>query len=361
MTDTDEQIRNAIAEQAAEWYVRNEAGSLGDRERAEFIAWLRASPRHVEEYLGVATLVRDLPAATARVAAALQSAPAAGHADPLPRTMAAEPALARWWGTFVGTRATRLPIAVAAAAALLAVAMVIGARWLNRTATQVTPLEYRTAHGQQAAWSLADGSVIRLNSDSAVAISLSSTERLVQLRRGQAYFEVAHDQRRPFRVAVDGLQVVAVGTRFDVYRRDSGAVVTVVDGRVAVLPAATTASQTGLKPSAGQILGAGQRLRIAPGSAAIPEAVDVAQAEAWLHRQVIFRNRPLGEVVEEFNRYGQTHIEMTDPAARAIVVSGVFDAYDTDSFLAFIGATDGLLIQDVSPGNKLIRHARKAQ
>src|SRR5579863_2121350 len=64
MTSTDQQIRAAITQRAADWFVANRAGPLADGERAAFFAWLKASPIHVEEYLGVAALERDLTAAT---------------------------------------------------------------------------------------------------------------------------------------------------------------------------------------------------------------------------------------------------------------------------------------------------------
>jgi ferric-dicitrate binding protein FerR (iron transport regulator) len=61
----DEQIRAAVAEQAAEWFVANDEGPLDARESAALVAWLKASPVHVEEFLRVAVIARDLDAAGA--------------------------------------------------------------------------------------------------------------------------------------------------------------------------------------------------------------------------------------------------------------------------------------------------------
>jgi transmembrane sensor len=345
MEDHNDLIRDAIAEQAAEWCVKNQAGPLADRERAQFIDWLRSSPLHVEEYLAIATILRDLPVAKTHAGANLRVAP--------PPRLPRRPAFLRLIG---GVGRMRLVWAASAASLLVAVAVV--ALWFLGPLTQPVPLNYRTDHGQQAAWTLRDGSVIRLNSDSAVTVSLTPTERVVQLTQGQAYFEVAHDSRRPFRVDVNGMHVVAVGTRFDVYQRNSGAVVTVAEGRVAVFSSGDAATQTTGGLPAGQLLGAGQRILLSARGTAVPEAADLSQSEAWLQRQVIFRKRPLGEVVDEFNRYAKLHLEFTDQAARGIEVSGVFDAYDTESFLAFVATIDGLVIQDVSPGAKRITRAR---
>ena len=62
MTLGDEEIRAAIAVQAGEWFLANQAGPLEDEESAAFLAWLKASPVHVREYLGVARIAHDLRA-----------------------------------------------------------------------------------------------------------------------------------------------------------------------------------------------------------------------------------------------------------------------------------------------------------
>src|ERR1700730_18408583 len=63
MTLSDEQIRLAIAEQANEWFVENRGGPLDRQARSRFMAWLKASPVPVGEYLAIAGLARDLDTA----------------------------------------------------------------------------------------------------------------------------------------------------------------------------------------------------------------------------------------------------------------------------------------------------------
>ena len=65
---------------------------------------------------------------------------------------------------------------------------------------------------------------------------------------------------------------------------------------------------------------------------------------AWVQRQVAFTERPLGEVAEEFNRYGAVPIIVQSERLRELPISGIFNAYDTDSFVAFIGRLDGVEI-----------------
>ena len=76
MTHGEENIRTAIALQAGEWFIRYQAGPLSAGDSVAFLAWLKASPIHVEEYLGVARVAKGLRAAV-------------GHADvPLDRFLA---------------------------------------------------------------------------------------------------------------------------------------------------------------------------------------------------------------------------------------------------------------------------------
>ena len=59
----------------------------------------------------------------------------------------------------------------------------------------------------------------------------------------------------------------------------------------------------------------------------------------------MFANHPLGEVVAEFNRYGRVPIEVEDEALRSVPITGVFDAYDTDSFVVFLATLDNVVVQ----------------
>ena len=60
MISNEEQVRAAIAEQAGEWFVANDEGPLDAQDSAALAAWLKTSPVHVEEFLGVSTIARDL-------------------------------------------------------------------------------------------------------------------------------------------------------------------------------------------------------------------------------------------------------------------------------------------------------------
>jgi len=349
MTANNEQIRAAIAEQAGEWLAEeNLSGSLDPERCAEFMAWIKASPVHVEEYLAIGLLSSDLVAAADDSRFELEVVRAEARSDG-----ADVVALGRPMRDRAPDSASRIPwrarpravAAVAAAAALVIVAAsVVGS--IRDGERFGLPRTYSTGHGEQTAQRLPDGSLLHLNTDSRVTVHYSRRERVVDVDRGQALFQVAHDGERRFRVSVKGAQVVAVGTQFDVYRRPDAVVVTVVDGAVAVsAEGRLPETAAGLLPERTVRLGAGYQLEVSDRRIGLPHSVDPRSAIAWMQRKIVFENRPLGEVAKEFNRYGSATIEIDDAALRAQPISGSFDAYDTDSFAVFLESLDGIVVQ----------------
>jgi transmembrane sensor len=195
-----------------------------------------------------------------------------------------------------------------------------------------------------------------LNSDSAVAVRYNAHERVVTVERGQALFHVAHEPARRFRVVAGEAGVIALGTEFDVFRKSGSTQVTVVEGKVAVFsgeaPGMTTSA---VLPPQTLSVGAGEQIQVTDHSPpASARTVNVRQAVAWVQRQVAFTERPLGEVAAEFNRYGAVPIIVQSERLRELPISGIFNAYDTDSFVAFIGRLDGVEI-DRTPQRILVR------
>jgi len=346
MTPSEEQVRSAVAQQAGTWFIANQSGSLEHADRAAFVAWLKASPIHVEEYLGVALVAHDLPAAAEDPQLPLESLIEMARADdmdgvvPLEAPLRVrEPAPKRIGAPHAWSFATSM-----AAVVLLLAASALW--WLRDGEFLGLPKAYQTAHGEQRVARLPDGSEVNLNTDSAVTVRYTRSERAVEIARGQALFTVARDDQRRFRVAAGDAHVLAVGTQFDVYRRPATTIVTVVEGSVAVL--AGKPPQPGVTgfPSDALRVNAGYQVHVdAAGVSAQPIPVDVQQTVAWLQRKIAFEQRPLGEVADEFNRYGSIPIEIDEAALRALPISGVFDADDVDSFVAFLQTLDGVRVE----------------
>jgi len=240
-----------------------------------------------------------------------------------------------------------------AAFAVLSLGLLV---WWNHTlAPHVLPpdtvatLHFETRQGEQQTHRLPDNSTLHLNTDSAVTISYSKSERIVMLTSGEADFEVIHEPKRPFRVFAGLAEAVDIGTQFDVRLEHDSTVVTVLEGRVAVGPSSmlhggTDSSQAALAKFVE--LSADQQISVAQGAwPAAPIAVDAHRTASWLRRQITFDHEPLSRVATEFNRYAAKPIEIATPALRDLEISGVFVIDDTDAFIAFLRSLEGVHVE----------------
>jgi transmembrane sensor len=353
MMSNDEKARTAIAEQAGEWLVANDEGQLDARDSAALAAWLKASPVHVEEFLGVSVVARDLREAGTDPEYSIEAVLARARAeDDTP----IQPLWARASAPVRGMSSRRWLTAAATTAALAVVSLGLFSLWKLRPIAHVSPhggttaLHFETRHGEQLSRRLADNSVLRLNTDSAITIRYSKTERLLILTSGQAYFEVAHEPDRAFRVFAGSAEVIDLGTKFDVRLERDSTLVTVVEGRVAVGPA-TMSEQRGASPNHRVLprfvqVGADQQIQVAAEEwPATLTAVDAQHITSWLRREVVFDHEPLERVAAEFNRYAPKPIEIATPALRNLQISGAFATDDTEVFVAFLRSLKGVRVE----------------
>jgi transmembrane sensor len=345
MNASDPRVRSAITQVAAEWFAAHRAGPLSEADRGAFLAWLKSSPAHIEEYLGIAALERALAAASD------DPSLSADALIEMARRDAADGVLDLTGSRIGPESAARAPrgrgrrLWLGAAAAACAGALAVGVLWIlpGRRAAEVAKT-YRTSHGEQAVWPLSDGSTLHLNTDTLVTVRLSSSERLLDIAQGQVAVEVAHDPGRVFRIHAGSTDAVATGTEFDVYRRPDSTLVTVSVGAFA--PARVP----------GLLVDAGRQVRIVDGVLpAASEPADLQAATAWLQRKIVFDRRPLGEVAEEFNRYNDKRFSIEDPALRRLAISGAFNAADADSFAAFLASLDGVRVEPLAAGFRVRR------
>jgi transmembrane sensor len=300
---------------AAEWFGLRRSGAMTADEAREFEVWLAAEPENraaydnLEHYWQVAGATRDDP-----------------------EVLAMRDAAARTW------RARRLAAVGGAIAAALAVAVFAGS-WVigpSRVAQVLNPGQqsFHTAVGQTQTIMLPDGSAVTLDTDTRIRARLDGHERRIELDRGRAFFRVAHDSARPFRVTAAGRTVTALGTVFEVRADREHFEVTLLEGRVRVegrqRPLAPPPEVTELTPGTQLVATAARRW-------SVTEA-DVARETSWLDGRLAFDNDPLGEVVAEMNRYSDKKIIIRDPAVANAPVLGVFKAGDVDAFVRAVEA-----------------------
>ncbi|MGR4863187.1 FecR family protein [Caulobacter sp. LARHSG274] len=303
-----------ITREAADWLDRLGTPPHETEELEAFSAW-RADPDNWAEY----ERLDDIKRAMAMM-----------RDDPDLR-QAADQALARGAARRARQIAprsrSRLMIGALAAAGLVA-AVAVGLTLRLPT--------YSTGVGQTFSATLEDGSRVQLNTDSAVRVRYGAGERRIELLRGQALFEVAHNPQRPFIVTAGAAQVRALGTRFDVRRLGSEVRVVLAHGSVEITDHAVRSAPWRLKP--------GQILALAPATpaSAAPAPIDVSTATSWTSGKVTFEDVTLADAVAELNRYSRDKIILGERAPAARRVSGVFTAGDNADFIAAVSSLYGL-------------------
>ena len=352
MITKDQQMRAAVAEQAVDWFLERDERPLDSRESAALMAWYTASPINVEEFLGVAAIARDLREAGPDPEHSVEALIARARADDDGRV---QPLWPRVFAAFSDFRLRRWQTSAITITALGLMSLGLFFLWNLRPLPEksspdtATALHFSTRHGEQQTHRLADGSVLHLNTDTAVTVQYSSTQRQVVLRSGQAGFEVAHDLKRPFHLFAGSAEVIDLGTTFDVRLWSDTTVVTVVEGRVAVglsdMSASRDRSSNQRPPVRLVELGPDQQISVSRDEwPATPTAVDAKRTTAWLHRQIAFNQEPLERVAAELNRYAPKPIEIMTPELRNLEITGVFSIDDIEEFLAFLRTLDGVRV-----------------
>jgi transmembrane sensor len=351
---SDMEATMSILEQASHWWELLHSDSASNSDHREFGEWVARSPERVEAYLQTARLAKALksprliwPSTAAEVL--IREAKASPETVLPFSTTRVSASVGRGEARHVQSR-----FAWAAAAVLLiGVGLVLF--------TRGRPQEFRTALGEQRSVLLADGSRATLNTASIIEVVVQKGRREVRLVQGEALFDVAHDAARPFVVRAGNALLKDVGTQFNVNMRSNGTTVTVVDGQVAVDSAAaieSAAAQAGhgvTNRAEALILRANDRVVVTPAGVGAPQhGVDVAASVAWTQRQLMFEHRPLSEVAEEFNRYNKDRIDIDSAELKRQEVTGVFDAKDPASFVAFLSSVPGVEIREGANGTHIV-------
>jgi transmembrane sensor len=182
-----------------------------------------------------------------------------------------------------------------------------------------------------------------LNTATEVHVALSGTEREIELSRGEAFFEVAKDSKRPFVVNAGKKRVIAVGTQFSVLRDGDEIRVVVSEGTVRIEDRPGIASRQALPlTQAGSadavLLSAGSVAHAGSAGILVQKETDSKTQEqlSWRTGVLTFRDQTLGEAATEFNRYNERQIVITDPRVANLKIEGNFRATNVDAFVRLI-------------------------
>jgi transmembrane sensor len=245
------------------------------------------------------------------------------------------------------------------AASLAALATVAIAAIAAGTLYYLTSRGVSTAVGEQRTVSLADGTRVYLNTDTQMVERYDRDARRVELRRGEALFEVTKKPDWPFIVSAGNHEVRALGTAFLVRREPGQLTVTLVEGKITVSPmseeprsgAAEGIEREALEalPSSAAgtfTLGAGERLRYRAAESPKLDRPPIDQVTAWQRGQVALDDMSLADAAAEMNRYSTRRLVIADAATAAIRISGIFRAGDQESFARAVARTYGLSLSE---------------
>lgn len=284
--------RATLIEEAAAWHVLLSSGAPTEDDKLRLELWL-ADPKHRDAYDHVC-----------RTWEMFESAP-----RPTPLRSPYEDCLP--------SRSPRQSWRSAGYAVAASVALLIAVTGIliADIPTRLTA-DAMTSVGDTREVRLDDGSVVTLNTASALEVLYATGERRIRLLKGEALIDVVPDPSRPFIVETESGTTRALGTVWNVAIDPSGVTATVLEGRVAVRSRGADETVT---------LSVGQRIRYTSQGLGATEQVDAEVETAWSRGKLIFVDKPLGDVVAELNRYHHGRIEIADPQLRRRIVSGVFD------------------------------------
>ncbi|MFM9381583.1 FecR domain-containing protein [Pseudomonas sp. UV AK001] len=205
------------------------------------------------------------------------------------------------------------------------------------------PLDYwladqRTATGEQRTVRLADGTVINLNTHSAMDVRFDDKQRLVVLQEGEILIETGHGDARPFIVETREGRMRALGTRFLVKREEQGTRLSVLQSAVAAHPQSDPQEQ---------ILREGQQVLIRNNGLDAVVALNPG-ADAWTRGMLVVDNARLEDLVHELGRYRRGHLGIA-PEVADLRITGSFPLHDTDKALSALLPTLPVQIEQHTP------------
>lgn len=307
-------------EAAAYWLVRQDAQRMTTQDWHAFDNWLEASETHRCAYEQTESMWKDLEASVdeGELRALRVTALAAG---PAPKVWPRAAAVAA--GLVVGI------LGIAAMSWRLS----IDVRTVESSEPRAAVDQYVTAHNQRSTITLPDGTLVSMNVDTSFSTDFTVGRRSIRLSRGQAFFEVAKDSKRPFVVAAADRNIQALGTKFDVKLDRDRVEVVLLEGRVSVARSNPSPLEKVTRRSAPVELAPDQRLVVARGEATTSvTTTNAKEATSWREGWIVFEDETVEQAIAELNRYSERPILAPDEAVRRMRLGGVFRIGQPDRF-----------------------------
>jgi len=341
MTFNPTELSN-IKEQAALWLVKMDSAQLNAEELSDFEAWINTSDFHLTYFNKMAKNWESLSALTPLADAyPIDSFKKAGSGSKN----------TNGWERFLA----RPALAGYAMAILLSVTIIL--KW-DVTKTQT----YQTAAGEHASYTLDDGSMIALNTNTQITVRYSKHRRIVNLEHGEANFEVAKNKERPFIVEAGGGLVWAVGTVFDVRSINNSVDVVVSEGTIKVYSDISANSHSValnvpvVSSSTEAIVTAGNGIQYQKIVGKIIPLTEKARMIrlAWINGSLIFDGETLEKAIEEISRYTNTKIIISDSDIKSMRIGGHYKIKDIDALLFTLGKSFNIKVSKDEQGKIIL-------
>lgn len=290
-------VSASVLEAAIAWQLSLDSGSGSVQEREAFARWHAADEEHARAWRQLGMLDQRFSVASGPARAALLQSRVS-----------------------IRRRMRKVGSGLASIVAVIGLALFAGGRYL--------PLDYwladqHTTTGEQRTLRLADGTLINLNTHSALDVRFDDKQRRIVLQEGEILVETGHNDPRPFIVETRDGSMRALGTRFLVKREDQGTRLSVLKSAVAAHPQATDQEQ--ILREGQQVLmrreGFGPMLALSPG------------VDAWTRGMLVVDNARLEDLVHELGRYRRGYLGV-EPHVADLRITGSFPLHDTDLALA---------------------------
>ena len=301
-----------VLDAAIAWQLCLDCGHGSQVEQAEFAKWYEANEEHARAWQQLGMLDHRFSKASLPARNALLNARNGLH-----------------------QRVRKLGSGLASIVLVCGLALFAGNSYL--------PIDYwmadqRTATGEQRELQLADGTVINLNTHSAVDVKFDATTRRIILQEGEIMVQTGHGDSRPFIVQTRDGSLRALGTRFLVKREDDGTRLSVLQSRVAAHP----------EDSLDEVIyNEGQQVVMHRDHLGQMVAVN-AGADAWTRGMLVLDNVRLADMVHELNRYQRGHLGV-DPQVADLRITGSFPLNNVQLALNALQPTLPVKIEQLTP------------
>lgn len=199
-----------------------------------------------------------------------------------------------------------------------------------------------TGVGEIRDTTLADGTRLWLNTDSAVEVRYDDRTRRLRLLRGEIRIVTASDplgQGRPFVLDTSHGQLRPLGTRFNVRQTSAEGLLSVDKGAVEVQPSGNDAHA--------QVIAAGWQARFTVDGVSAPERIG-APLHGWAAGMLVADDMRLDTFLSELGRYRRGRLAC-DPAVAGLRLGGVYSVRDTDQALATLERTLPVRVRRYAP------------